>query len=670
MNPLRTARVAGFLAARSIARGNAGVTIMSVVMMTVVFISISFLPALIGGAVESIDEQVTNTLTGDLTISSAGTATIDHSTSYLKEVRAQPGVAAATGTRRVGNQIAFGPESNAWGVDAIDPSSFGKVFSTPRNLVEGEFLSTGDTEGIVLGIDIAGAGQKNLRSYSTSLKTVHVGDKVTVTMIGGTTAAFTVRGIYNNDFALSDAGAYITTAAADALIPSADYASTVKDMYSAFDSLSAAFGGANQQANQLADGAAGLAAGADSLASSASSTTSGAGAVGSSSAQLAAGAVQLAASGQQLAQSAQALAAAVGQISSELAGTVTASAQSTAAAAASAADDSAALVSSCSGSATPGFCAELSSNSDAVAAVAASASATAGLVGVSATEASAASAAASALASQAGQLAASIGALAASAQQLEGGASSVSTGAQGLVGGARSTAAAAGSLSLGAQQLAAGLAAGQAGIPATDQGAEDSLIAILDAAAGGPGKDTVSRIIVKADEGVASTSLESSLRPLRSDVEFQTPEQLASAIQDQIDTFDLINQIMQVISLLVAAITVFIITYVDLTNRRRQIGIERAIGIRSGAIVGSYVLKSIFTAAIGTVLGSVVFRFALVPLVQRFPFSFPNGPVVLVDDPARTVRTVAILMIVASVAALVPAIQTVRMKILDAIWGN
>lgn len=41
-----------------------------------------------------------------------------------------------------------------------------------------------------------------------------------------------------------------------------------------------------------------------------------------------------------------------------------------------------------------------------------------------------------------------------------------------------------------------------------------------------------------------------------------------------------------------AAVTIFTITYIDLAGRRRQTGIQRAIGIRSGPIVGSYILKA------------------------------------------------------------------------------
>jgi putative ABC transport system permease protein len=405
MRILRNLRVSWFLAVRSVARGNAGVTIMTILMMAVVLNSVLFLPSLINGAITTLNRQIVDTATSDLIITSSTVGGgITDAAAYVDRIRASEGVDAATATLRIGTQIAHGSRSNAWGVDAIDPDSYAAVFTTPQHLIEGSYLDPADTDGILLGVDIAGADRTTLRMYSNSLQTVHAGDVVEVTLLGGKTASFTVRGIYQNFFSLSDQGAYVTRAAAEALLP----------------------------------------------------------------------------------------------------------------------------------------------------------------------------------------------------------------------------------------QL----------------------------------KDAASRVFVRTAAGVGSADLETRIGALRSGVSFQTPEQLSAAIQDQIDTFDLINNIMRVISLLVAAITVFIITYVDLTNRRRQIGIERAIGIRSGAIVGGYVIKSMITASAGVVLGLLLFQFGVIPLVDRYPFIFPNGPVRLVESPQIMIGNLVILLVVAVVSSIIPSIRTVSMKILDAIWGT
>lgn len=203
--------------------------------------------------------------------------------------------------------------------------------------------------------------------------------------------------------------------------------------------------------------------------------------------------------------------------------------------------------------------------------------------------------------------------------------------------------------------------------PPSDQGAfiTDAAAARFLPAAG----DLATAIHVKAD-GVSPAELTDRLAEVRSDVSFQTPDQLTAAIQDQIEAFELIDSIMRAISLLVAAVTVFIITYVDLTNRRRQIGIERAIGITASAIVGSYVIRAVVNAVIGTAAGLAVFHLVVMPAVERHPIMFPSGPAVLVSDPGDALRNLLLLVAISVASVLVPAFRTVRMKILDAIWGT
>jgi ABC-type antimicrobial peptide transport system permease subunit len=104
---------------------------------------------------------------------------------------------------------------------------------------------------------------------------------------------------------------------------------------------------------------------------------------------------------------------------------------------------------------------------------------------------------------------------------------------------------------------------------------------------------------------------------------------LGAATADQTASYRLISDILKVISLIVAAIAIFTSTYIDLVSKRRQIGIERAIGIRPGPIVLSYVLRAWAYALTGIGVGLVLFRFGVTPLVRSHPFRFPNGPVTL-----------------------------------------
>ena len=159
-----------------------------------------------------------------------------------------------------------------------------------------------------------------------------------------------------------------------------------------------------------------------------------------------------------------------------------------------------------------------------------------------------------------------------------------------------------------------------------------------------------------------------TLRRVRPDVRYQSWQTLASSLADVTGSFDSIKSILNAASLLVAAISVFIVTYVDLVNKRRIIGIERAIGISGVAITVSYALKAIAFALCGVALGAALFFGAAIPLVKRFPFRFPIGPVTLSVTAGELRRDAVVLLIVAIIAALAPAWRAVRTRLLEAIW--
>lgn len=182
--------------------------------------------------------------------------------------------------------------------------------------------------------------------------------------------------------------------------------------------------------------------------------------------------------------------------------------------------------------------------------------------------------------------------------------------------------------------------------------------------------DHATTIYVRTRNGTDVNQVLARLQSLRSGMKFETSADLGAAVQDQTASYRLISDILKVISLLMAAITIFTITYIDLVNKRRQIGIERAIGIKSGPIVLSYVLKAWAYATVGIGTGLLLFHFAVTPLVHHHPFQFPNGPVTLATTNSETILDLVILLIVTSLAALTPAIRSIRIRILDAIWGT
>jgi len=74
-------------------------------------------------------------------------------------------------------------------------------------------------------------------------------------------------------------------------------------------------------------------------------------------------------------------------------------------------------------------------------------------------------------------------------------------------------------------------------------------------------------------------------------------------------------------------------------------------------------------AVVGVVAGGLLFLFVAVPIVDAHPFRFPIGPVTLSVTAEEMRRGAVVLVAVAALGALAPAWRSVRLRILDAIWG-
>ncbi len=169
----------------------------------------------------------------------------------------------------------------------------------------------------------------------------------------------------------------------------------------------------------------------------------------------------------------------------------------------------------------------------------------------------------------------------------------------------------------------------------------DAVAFITDAAAADQlpaSADRATAIYVKTERG-DEERVATQLQPKRADATYETWLDLRDVIDEQVWSFNMIKDILGVVSLIVAAVTVIIVTYVDLVGKRRTIGIERAIGIKANAIVASYALKAIAYAVMGTAVGAAILLGIVDPIIDRYPFSFPIGPVTLsIDGPAASQR--------------------------------
>lgn len=147
-------------------------------------------------------------------------------------------------------------------------------------------------------------------------------------------------------------------------------------------------------------------------------------------------------------------------------------------------------------------------------------------------------------------------------------------------------------------------------------------------------------------------------------------EGVPKAVLDIRDTFAILGNMISAVGLVVAAITIFIVIFINALTRRKFIGIMKGIGISGRTIEISYVFQSMFYACIGSIIGLILLYGLLVPIFDKNPIDFPFSDGILVADYAGTFIRVGVLVIVTFIAGYIPAWMIIRRNTLNSILGR
>ena len=181
--------------------------------------------------------------------------------------------------------------------------------------------------------------------------------------------------------------------------------------------------------------------------------------------------------------------------------------------------------------------------------------------------------------------------------------------------------------------------------------------------------DLADEIIVKtATIGDEDKYISKIKNVMDDDLNYYPWSKYTGAMSTAISSFEFIKIIFYSIGLAVSGASIFIIIYIDLINQRKQIGILRAIGMKSRIIVTSYVIQAFFYGFAGVILGIFLIKYIIFPYFVEHPFELPIGNVSLLIENTDTVRTVLSMLGVSLVAGFIPSIQIVKKNILDSIF--
>ncbi len=142
-----------------------------------------------------------------------------------------------------------------------------------------------------------------------------------------------------------------------------------------------------------------------------------------------------------------------------------------------------------------------------------------------------------------------------------------------------------------------------------------------------------------------------------------------SKIKQFTASLEITNKITGLIGLLTTFATIYIIIFINVMTKRKQIGIFKAIGIKKEIILGSYVIQSFVYGILGVFAGLLVMQVLMIYFASH-PLIMPIGNVYPVLDSSKIL--IACLSIIASslVAGFFPSKKAAEENILEAIFGG
>jgi putative ABC transport system permease protein len=135
------------------------------------------------------------------------------------------------------------------------------------------------------------------------------------------------------------------------------------------------------------------------------------------------------------------------------------------------------------------------------------------------------------------------------------------------------------------------------------------------------------------------------------------------------NSFSILNFITGIISLVVACTTIFIVIFIHVVNKKRQLGILKAIGVSERIIINSYIMQTLFYGVAGSLLSAFIMYGIANPYFNHNPLDMGFAKVKLLIEPWEMFKDTAIIVVAGLISGFLPAWITVRQSIIKAIWG-
>lgn len=177
-------------------------------------------------------------------------------------------------------------------------------------------------------------------------------------------------------------------------------------------------------------------------------------------------------------------------------------------------------------------------------------------------------------------------------------------------------------------------------------------------------------IAVKLREGSDVESVREEILSLGVQEEVRSWEEFAGILQIIEGTLSMVRSIFTAVGLIVAFVIIFVVIFVNIVSQKRQIGVQKAIGLEEEVIITSFVLQAMFYAFIAMIIGYSLMQFGITSYTQSHPISAPIGNVSLDLSNSEAIIRAMMLFIAAVLGSLIPSYRMAKRSLLDLIWGS
>lgn len=182
-------------------------------------------------------------------------------------------------------------------------------------------------------------------------------------------------------------------------------------------------------------------------------------------------------------------------------------------------------------------------------------------------------------------------------------------------------------------------------------------------------KDWASSILVKTIEKDNPEKYKNLIMAENVGGTVKTWKEYAGFIEDITQSLNMLTLVTSFVGLLVAAMTMAVIIFINTTHKRRQIGILKAIGAKDSVILRIYLIESAIFGILG-ILAGIIINYVISSYLTANPIVMPMGDVRPVLGLGQIITAALSLLGAVIVAGYYPAWKAANDDILKAILGE